>query len=311
MLLRPLALVLFLLHTTACVATVPSWYLAPPADTASHLYGVGAGLSPLNARQQALIDITSRLQVRVQGRLKAHTQTLNGQVDQRVEQQVESENAAFTLSNYELYESAHDKNTFYQLIRVDRPALMAGLEQQLNQHLEQLSQLRQQPMSSLRQFRKLNQNLTTADTARALAGVLEQQQHPVPDLAPLSWFERRLAEHKANSSILLEFTDTSPQTEAFVSQWLDDSGFQVSGPNPIAILKFNIDAQPARELFGQYHVRLDGKLTVVDQGQIVHTKRLTSTGVSSLSEAQAKAVAEQQLLKQIAGENIWQLLLPM
>ncbi|WP_169306982.1 LPP20 family lipoprotein [Ferrimonas sediminicola] len=300
---------MLILTATACRAAPPSWYLEPPSDSDEYLYGVGAGINLENARHQALMDVTSRLQVKVQGSLQTQTSVTDDVVATKANQLVRSESTGVTLTNYELHDSAHRDGTHYQLIRVQRTALLKGLGQQLALLLQEFNRLRTQQASPLVELRELFTRQQDAESARSLIAILQQQQQNLPSLEDLHWFEQRLSDSKKHRVIALKLEQTSEQTQEFLSQWLGDAGFQSSGPSPLATLKFTIQPQPAREIFGQFHVSLKGKFIVEEQGRVLNVKRLSATGVSSLSGEQAKAVAEQQMLNQIAKEDIWKLLL--
>ncbi|WP_028110901.1 LPP20 family lipoprotein [Ferrimonas futtsuensis] len=300
---------LLILTATACRATPPSWYLEPPKDSADYIYGVGAGINQQGARHQALMDVTSRLQVKVQGSLHTQTQVINGAVASSANQQVRSESSRLTLTNYELYDSAHKDGTHYQLIRVQRAALLQGLKQQLTQKLLEFGRLRTQQASPLLELKALLAHEQDATSARSLIAILQQQKQSLPALDDLRWYEQRLLASKNHRVIAIELEQATEQTHEFLNQWLSNAGFQSSGPSPLATLRFTIQPQPVRELFGQFHVSVKGKFIVEDQGKVLNVKRLSATGVSSLSGEQAKAVAERQMLNQIAEEDIWKLLL--
>lgn len=107
------------------LSTPPPWYLAPPRDTASALYGVGSAPRLPAAKSAALVDVAAKLVISVRARQVDRSVLHNDQLEQHFESELEARVRHREFRDYEVVESALSAGTFYALVRIDRNRLVA------------------------------------------------------------------------------------------------------------------------------------------------------------------------------------------
>lgn len=115
---------------------LPSWYLTPPANDGSYLYGVGSGSSMEEATKEALDNMLAQLSVAIESSLEITTKVGEGAsvgYSQDTKRNIKSEVAKVKISNYQVVSSEQIRyNQFVVLIKSDRREFARGLKSELD-----------------------------------------------------------------------------------------------------------------------------------------------------------------------------------
>ncbi len=113
-------------------AKVPAWVLNPPGDSREWLWGVGEGLDLDTAKRAGLKDIASKLRVSISGQLESSVTVDNDKVDRQARTRISEEVQKTEFINYLVDKTNHSGDSFYVLIKVDRPGFVRDTRARLD-----------------------------------------------------------------------------------------------------------------------------------------------------------------------------------
>ena len=112
--------------TLASAASMPEWVTSPPADNAEYLYGVGEGDDREAAKSAALAAIAGTLMTDVRSSF-AVSQTVNqGQLEEQVKAQVDTQVGNTELSNFQVVEAKKISKRWWVLVQLPRAELISA-----------------------------------------------------------------------------------------------------------------------------------------------------------------------------------------
>jgi hypothetical protein len=150
--------------STALAASLPDWVTSPPADSAEHLYGVGEGDDREAAKSAALAAIAGTLMTDVRSSF-AVSQTVNqGQLEEQVRAQVDTQVGNTELSNFQVVEAKKISKRWWVLIQLPRAELINATKTRLDEADQSLTNA----MNRLQQQSTLEQYLDQAPVAAQL-----------------------------------------------------------------------------------------------------------------------------------------------
>lgn len=108
-------------------AASAAWTNETPSDSSSYYYGVGEGKTLTDAKNNALVDISSRISVSVNATFSSSVSASriadNEEVASRVKQEVTTKAKEIEYSNVEIQQSSQEGDTWHVLVQVDRNLL--------------------------------------------------------------------------------------------------------------------------------------------------------------------------------------------
>lgn len=117
-------------------ATIPYWYLNPPASNRLKLIGVGQGTTATDATGEALNQIASKLSVTISSSLeKTERQVRTGEssaYSNELQATLKSQVAAIKFNNYEVIDNAVIDHLIYVMVTVDKNALLVDKRAELS-----------------------------------------------------------------------------------------------------------------------------------------------------------------------------------
>ncbi|MBU2916778.1 LPP20 family lipoprotein [Psychrosphaera sp. F3M07] len=129
-----LVLSLFLLPNTIA-ASLPDWVTTPPGDSNQWFYSVGMGENKKQAQQQALEELSARLQVTAQSNTQQFVEAKNGTTELYLETDSLFTGTNLTFTNIDIVNTAQHNDDVIVLVKVDRQAFFQQLHDQLKDQL--------------------------------------------------------------------------------------------------------------------------------------------------------------------------------
>ena len=143
--IKILAIILSLFILTSCSGAsplTPTWISSPPSDNDEFYYGLADGKTVMDAKNNALADISSRISVSVNSTfsssLSASRVGDNEEVVSKIKQDVLTKAKEIEYSNIEVQESYNDGTRWHVLIQVDRNQLALAYADKLTKVDNQL-----------------------------------------------------------------------------------------------------------------------------------------------------------------------------
>jgi hypothetical protein len=201
---------------SAPASTPPTWYLTPPPDTETALYGVGSSAELPGAKSAALIDVAARLRISVRSRQVDRSVLHNDQLEQHIESELESRVRDREFRAYEVVENALSAGTYYTLVRIDRLRLIADTLAGLNElDREIASRLnlasRASPIAYKLAYGDLGPSLVRAAANVELLRMLDPAFDGAPLLARLRSY--RAAYDRASREVVFELFPDADSTD--------------------------------------------------------------------------------------------------
>lgn len=145
----------------ACKDTPPSWYFSAQSDK-ENLYGVGSGANLQSAKDNALNDMLSALQVELDSQTSLNQSFSNGIESSSMSLQIEKHISKTTLSNV-TYKTELTGNTYYARAQVSKAVFLKQLKEEQKTLAKELSALNLSCKDlNLSEFNMLNAKLEEA-----------------------------------------------------------------------------------------------------------------------------------------------------
>jgi len=301
-------------------AALPPWYLAPPADTAGALYGVGAATGLPAAKSAALVDVASKLTISVQSTLQDRTVLHNNQLDQRIESEIVAQVRDREFQAYDVVESALSHGQFYALVRVDRSRLildaiseLRALRGDLASRLDPTATAT--PIAYYTAFGAAEPGLERAEARVELLSTLSPEFNPAPWRAEHRDYRSRLEHAKARIVVALVPDDESEPIVDALQRLLSSAGMQSE------VVRRQIEPGQAckdlcieitSEWTGRYAVRrYMAALTTTFKvrhadGSVVSARQHQARGASLTGDKEARQAAVAKLQEALEREGVLQ-----
>jgi len=292
----------------------PSWYLNPPANDGSFLYGTGEGNTIDSAKASALNSIAASLSTTVSSEFKKKesSQSFNGNENayHSALNTVKAEVKAIEFSDYRIMQNQVVENKALVLVEVSRFKLFTTQKEKLerfSQELltEQSNINRQSPLKKAYLYEK---NRDKAQRIISLA-LLTKSINSGFDTAP---YFQQAADIKQICSDAVDNAKVSitaePEAEVFVTvitEGLNKAGIKTvyKGANTRIHLKNSFQTD---EIYGFKIAKATLSISTQDSSRKnIATKTINLSGKSRYDYDKAKASAAQNLRKKIEEEDIY------
>ncbi|GHB78386.1 hypothetical protein GCM10008107_29850 [Psychrosphaera saromensis] len=186
-LINTLLLTLTFLIPQAQAESLPDWFVNPPGDSMLWFYSVGMGETKQQAQQNALEELSARLQVTVDSNTQQFVESKEGNTDLYLETDSLLSTTGLIFTNIEMVKSAEYNNEIIQLIKIDRQAFFQqqhdSIKQQLTNFLPDKEELTEKNLSpTLVKLIQYNQIKSSIDNKLSL---LDSYAFNTIDLAEL------------------------------------------------------------------------------------------------------------------------------
>lgn len=114
----------------ACVSNPPGWFLTKEPNSAK-LYGVGAGESLANAKQEAINDLAQSVQAKISAQTQLQNTLHNDRFSSSLSQDIHISSANLPLQNLQITNKSYAKGTYYVQVGISRADIIAPLQKRL------------------------------------------------------------------------------------------------------------------------------------------------------------------------------------
>lgn len=118
---------------------LPSWYISPPKDNSTDIYGVAMAKNRDSAIKLALTDMISKLGIKIESSYESTEQLKYSYASKSVKQQITASTAAIKINNYNVVEAERmSYNQFVVLLKTDKLKLARSLEESVDRKHKKL-----------------------------------------------------------------------------------------------------------------------------------------------------------------------------
>ena len=293
---------------------VPQWVLAPPADSASGLYGVGERATLGQAKKAALAEIAGKLGTVIQAETATSLSMRAGQTSESLQENIQATVASTEFSDFEIMETAVQGGRFWVLVKVDKTMMFdrltvkrAELETELQTHFADFAS--RTSLAKIRRVPELQDKLDQAQqyalTMKALSPALDFSTYQEStrlrqrELDKTRDALRVRLEHDRNTTVFAN------QLKGLLSadKLIVEQGNSRHGKSVIAI-RSDVTYQ---EVFGDQMVKLLVDIqTIDDEGAVVATTNHVVSGASRTSREAALAQANHKLAQVFSEQGLLQ-----
>jgi len=295
----------------------PSWFLNPPANDGSSLYGTGEGRDIDSAKASALNSVAASLSITVSSQFKKNesSQSFNGNENayHSALNTVKAEVKAIEFSDYKIIQNQVVGSKALVLVEVSRFKLFTAQKEKLERFSQELKteQNNINRQSSLKKAYLYEQNRDKTQRLTSLALLIKSINSDF-DTAP---YFQQTADIKQAQSDAIDDAKVSitaePDAEVFVAvlkEGLNKAGVKIvtRGANTSIHLKNSFQTD---EIYGFKIAKATLSIFTQDSShKNIATKMITLSGKSRYDYDKAKASASQGLGKKIEAEGIYSVL---
>jgi len=295
----------------------PSWFLNPPANDGSFLYGTGEGNTIDSAKASALNSIAASLSTTVSSEFKKKesSQSFNGNENayHSALNTVKAEVKAIEFSDYRIIQNQVTGSKALVLVEVSRFKLFNNQKEKLERLSQELTtkQSNIERQSPLKKAYLYNQNMEQTQRLTSLA-LLTKSINSDFDTVP---YFKQAADIKQTQDNAIDDAKVSitaePEAEVFVAvltEGLNKAGIKTvyKGANTRIHLKNNFQTD---EIYGFKIAKATLTVSTQDNSRKnIATKTITLSGKSRYDYDKAKSSAAQGLSNKIKEEGIYTVL---
>lgn len=303
-------------------STVPKWFISPPSNDETHLYGSGHGATIGDATNEALNQIASRLSVTVGSSFeKAETVSVHGgaQVyNKQLSSNITSKVAKLKFNNYEIVQNAVEGKDVFLLVAVDKKKLLSDKVHDLHSLDRSIKDTYGLGVDkSIIEKIISNRNITSMiNDAFPLLGVINTLS-PAFDVnsyyTRYSDIQAEINETFSKVKVYLVYGPDSKDLIPVVIKHLNDASIVISQrydprDDNLVVLKIHTDLKRL-ELYGSKVVKFNTNFEVKSISEnTVAASRIESKGASTISFNEACQAAALNLDKKMKEKGIWEVL---
>lgn len=315
-------IVTLLLCPTAQSYSAPKWFISPPNNNETHLYGSGHGATIEDATNEALNQIASKLSVTVGSTFeKTETASSHNSIqvyNKQLTNNITSKVAKIKFNNYEIVQNfIEDKNVFL-LVAVDKKKFLSDKINDLHNVDQDIkSTYALGADKSIIEKVIFNRGVTSKiNETFPLLGIIHTLSPAFDVNSYYTRYNDLLAEIKGVSSkvrVYLVYEPDSKDLVPVVTKHLNDASIVIvptHDPRDENLVTLRIHSDLKRlELYGAKVVKFNTNFEVKSiSDNIVAASRIESKGSSTISFKEAYQAAALNLDKKIKEKGIWAVL---
>ena len=268
----------------------PQWYLTPPGDTSSYLYGVGEGENKERALKNALLNISSRLSLTISSDSNIYKESYTDYreyTQKRVKEDIRTQTQSLTFSDYEAVKSVQLRyNSFAVLVKVKKQTLSESLKKEIlslydeiereNQYLKNKDPLTKY-LGYSRTIKKLSAKRAKADILKTL----DPEYNDALFYKTLDSMAKTINSEREKISFFIDDRSALPRVEDIVKQSLTKKGFPLTNKNKashILLLRSNTNKKLS---YGIYLVENNISIETYHDSSLVKSSSFKTDGASS------------------------------
>jgi hypothetical protein len=276
-------------------SSYPDWYITPPNNSNTFLYGSGEGFDPEEARMAALSNVGSRLRTSVASSSASSTDVDNLGRSDSFATRIKANSAKITFTNYEIEKSQYvgKSNSYIALVKVDISKLVGEYSDQIRKKISAINTLINQKNSGVfKEKLSLEKAYKLALEAEEMAGVIKSVDRSHYDQMEvlLGSLASRISSLSKNIYFSIDCNDE--KISNMIGEMMLNSGFSVKSSGGVKIscdLVFKSQNSGVSSLIIE---NLSGKISVIDStGASVLLKNISKNGSSMMSSEMAKSAA--------------------
>lgn len=298
---------------------LPAWYLNPPKDDSSYIYGVGSANDRDGAIKAALVDMVSKLGVSIESTMQTKQESYgNYYVSSINKSDIKSKVSQINISYYEVVDAKRiSYRQFVLLVKTDKRKFAKGLKKEIDTKLTELEKRYKTALKSDRisRFNTLKQIAKEARELLPNIYILSQLDETLDEKSYLQRVQRlKDAFEEEKNALLFELHITNEQASAFakcVENYLTKKGLRVGNAQRALHIYISAHHSIANSAIGKIGVvKVDVKVydgdTLVGGSNRVYKVRLTGTNESLYRRAAEEFVRDldKEGFKEVLGINL-------
>ena len=294
----------------------PSWYLNPPQNSSSFLYGVGEGKDIATAKASALSSVSASLSTTVSSELKQtqSSHSVNGEesTSRSAISSLKTEVKAMEFSDYQVTQNQVLGNTFLVLVKVSRAQLYKDQKNKLERFALELQEERNNIKKSapLKQVMMYDKTVQKTDKLKSLALITKTVNSSFNPHVYLEQISQLKTEKEDALNSLRVKVHTSPEAKVFmdaVKEGLNKAGIKsvTSKANTDIYLKSSFLND---EVYGYKISKATLSLSTKADNKTIASNTVVLSGKSRYNYTKAKLNSAQVLRKKIKSEGLFTIL---
>ncbi|NVK24807.1 MAG: LPP20 family lipoprotein [Gammaproteobacteria bacterium] len=283
---------------------LPEWLATPPADSQLWFYSIGNGEDLKQAKNSALAELSTRIQIDVQTTTQQFVQANNQQVDYFLEQDNRFNSEKMSFNNVEVVrEFKHEQGT-YVLIKVDRDSFFSAKYIAIEENFAKLlsPENLQTPDSLATKLSKVINYQWQKNWLTTQLNILNAYDIDITELNRLKQkIEQDVIEVAQQVSTTLTLPENmAPPIRSPLEQWVTNVGFiKKANPNSIdlQIIATSANTWQGEDRFNHVH-KIEFELLFLLNQQLLSQKRFSAQAFANQAQI-AQQHSIEQLIQQL------------
>ena len=286
------------------LAIQADWWLTPPSDTETVIYGIGQGQTLALAQQQALADISGKLNTQVSASLQRVTQETGVAYSDNVRREISSASNKTELSHFQLIQSIRQNDKVFALLELDRKKLADMWRLQLDTQQKRLHTLLQHnKIDSFSQWLQASQALSEAASTRNLSLQLFALDGTKPEVD----LHQQLMQLLTRKPLSIRVQGATPKLTQAIQRQLNLPGLALCLADCQLTLDYDYWATHD-SMFDEYISDTTVLIKLHEKNILLTSQELKAQVTSIASYKSADAGSLDSIINQIKQIGLWQLL---
>ena len=292
--------------------SLPEFYTSPKQNNLSILYGVGSGYSLNSATKSALSSASSKLMTNISSESRMLAKSYNENVSEQYREQISEKLEKITFNNYQISNSANFKDKIYVEVAISRSNFIkqnSNKLNNLNQRFENLSKHLEEK-NIIDQYRNLGKIQSKINDAKILNIILDSIKYKGVDYQE-NYKNYNSYQNSFDDLIEKIIFKIDPKADKDISRIIkkgfSEQKIKLTTRNHksknLIILKIEKE-EISDKIYGSFIVKLRVNFSLINQGKILASNMIESSGSSLISKKEAKNSAILEIYKKIKAESV-------
>lgn len=297
----------------------PTWYLNPPKNDYTYLYGVGEGYNLETATQSALKNLSSKILVTISSETNLMREETNFYANEQIIQNIQENVEKITFNNYEVDKTSKKRDILYVIVKVNRAQFIKDKKLELSKINEEIRNIdsvsiNQSILERRNALEKINKISEDGDLLVKVIGAVDPSFNKNAHFQKYSGYKNEY--NKISDKILVYIIKSTTTEKGVVTAYkngLNKKGIKTvtikneNNPNQV-ILDINSKTMK-QEVYKNYMTKINISTSLKsNQGKSIKGRSIEVSGISVISEEQSLNTAIYNLEQKIAKEGIFSVL---
>lgn len=305
---------LILCGCATLTGSYPDWYLNPPENSHSSLYGVGEGYDLNSATKLALKNISEKIVVTLSSESSIYQAESTAGYVEDAEYSIDEKTEEITFNNYKTLKTHALGGRFFALVEVNKQELIRNQKKELDKVEDEIDELdksskRKNSLVRMAALTSIRKEIPKAETRVKVLDSLNPSFNDQAYWNKYSDFNREYTKLMNDIQFYIKTNDRFDKKAGSVfKKYLNQKGIKVADKFSTDLVILDIySTVSTQKIYGSYMSKAKLHFSLIARGRTVKSNSLDLKGNSVINREEAKNSAIKQLDEKISEEGIFKI----